>query len=104
MVTVFVIVMVCSNRKIENKRQVELPDCWLKYGNVWEVWKPQHSVEVKFGGSVDLYMDHMGKFHTNHNPDFVVRAVPYDEPIVGYHSKDKQTHYAYGMQKLMKRA
>ena len=78
-------------QKIENKRQVELPDCWLKYGNVWEVWKPQHSVEVKFGGSVDLYMDHMGKFHTNHNPDFVVRAVPYDEPIVGYHTKTTNT-------------
>lgn len=78
-------------QQIENKRQVELPDCWLKHGNVWEVWKPQHAVEVKFGGSVDLYMDYYGKFHTNHNPDFVVRAVPYDEPIVGYHTKTTNT-------------
>ena len=27
-------------QKIENNQQVEMPDCWLKYGNIWEVWKP----------------------------------------------------------------
>ena len=78
-------------QKIENNQQVELPDCWLKNGNVWEVWKPQHAVKVKFGGYVDGYMDGYGKFHAQHHPDFVVRAVPYDEPIVGYHTTTTNT-------------
>lgn len=78
-------------QKIENFQQVELPDCWLKNGNVWEVWKPQHEVKVKFGGKIDAYMDYNGKFHMHYQPDFVVRAVPYDEPIVGYHTKTTNT-------------
>lgn len=78
-------------QKIVNKEQVELPDCWLKNGNVWEVWKPRHAVRVKFGGTVDAYMDEHGKFHAIHNPDFVVRAVPYDEPVIGYHTKTTNT-------------
>ena len=78
-------------QRIENNQQVEMPDCWLKNGNIWEVWKPQHAVRVKFGGTVDGYMDYNGKFHLNYQPDFVVRAVPYDEPIVGYHTKTTNT-------------
>lgn len=34
-----------------------MPDCWLKYGNIWEVWKPHHAVNVKFGGYVDGYVN-----------------------------------------------
>ena len=71
-------------QKIENNEQVELPDCWMKNGNVWEVWKPQHAVKVNFGGYIDAWMDHNGKFHQNYKPDLVVRAVPYDVPIIGY--------------------
>ena len=78
-------------QKIVNNEQVELPDCWLKNGNVWEVWKPRHEVKVKFGGSVDVYMDERGKFHIKHNPELTVRAVPYDEPIVGYHTTTTNT-------------
>ena len=78
-------------QRIENNQQVEIPDCWLKNGNIWEVWKPQHAVRVKFGGKVDGYMDYNGKFHLSYEPDFVVRAVPYDEPIVGYHTKTTNT-------------
>jgi starch phosphorylase len=78
-------------QKIVNNEQVEVPDCWLKNGNVWEVWKPNHAVDVKFGGTINGYMGYDGKFHTHHEPDFVVRAVPYDEPIVGYHTKTTNT-------------
>ena len=78
-------------QRIENNQQVEYPDCWLKNGNVWEVWKPQHAVKVKFGGYVDGFMDEFGKFHAQHHPDFVVRAVPFDEPIVGYHTTTTNT-------------
>ena len=35
-------------QKIENGYQVEVPDQWLKLGNMWEVRKPKHAVDVKF--------------------------------------------------------
>lgn len=78
-------------QKIVDNKQVELPDCWLKNGNVWEIWKPQHATSVKFGGYVDGRMDQFGHFHSKHYPDFVVKAVPYDEPIVGYQTKTTNT-------------
>lgn len=78
-------------QKIVNNEQVELPDCWLKSGNIWEVWKLQHVVRVPFGGQLDAYMDQNGKFRSNYRPEFVVRAVPYDEPIIGYHTTTTNT-------------
>ena len=78
-------------QEIVNDEQVEKPDCWLRLGNVWEVWKPQHAVQVKFGGTLDAYMDQFGHFHSHHNPAFVVRAVPYDVPIVGYNTPATNT-------------
>lgn len=72
---------------IRNNEQVELPDNWMKLGNVWEVRKPKHAVDVKFGGHVDMWMGEDGRAIVNHIPDMVVRAVPYDVPIVGYHTK-----------------
>ena len=66
-------------------------DHWMKYGNVWEVWKPYHTMKVRFGGYVDGFVNDHGKFVTYHHPDFVVSAVPYDEPIIGYHTKTTNT-------------
>lgn len=76
---------------IVNGEQVEKPDCWLRLGNVWEVWKPFHSVDVKFGGKLNAYMNQDGKFVSTYSPDFVVKAVPYDMPIIGYHTKTTNT-------------
>ena len=78
-------------QKIENNEQVEVPDCWLKNGNVWEVWRPHHSVKVNFGGDMRAWMDNNGKFHMDYNPAMTVRAVPYDEPIIGCHTKTTNT-------------
>ncbi len=74
-------------QKIENNEQVEVPDQWLSLGNVWEVRKPKHVVNVKFGGHVDMWMGEDGKAVVNHVPALIVRAVPYDMPIVGYNTK-----------------
>lgn len=78
-------------QEIINGEQVEKPDCWLRLGNVWEVWKPQHAVQVKFGGTLSSYMDHAGKFHSDYKPDLIVKAVPYDMPVVGYHTPTTNT-------------
>ena len=38
-------------QKIVDGKQVEVPDQWLNLGNVWEVRKPKHAVNVKFRNS-----------------------------------------------------
>ena len=78
-------------QKIVNNEQVEVPDQWLSLGNVWEVRKPKHSVDVKFGGHVDMWMGDDGKAIVNHIPSLVVRAVPYDMPIVGQNTNVTNT-------------
>ena len=67
-------------QKIENGYQVEVPDQWLKIGNMWEVRKPKHAVDVKFWGRV-VWNEATGKWE--HVDAECVRAVPYDMPIVG---------------------
>ena len=53
------------NQYIENGFQKEEADNWLKYGDPWSIRKDSEAVEVKFS-------------------DMVVRAIPYDTPIIGY--------------------
>lgn len=78
-------------QKIENKEQVEVPDQWLSLGNVWEVRKPKHAVNVKYGGHVDMWMGEDGKAVVHHIPSLVVRAIPYDVPIVGQNTNVTNT-------------
>lgn len=70
-------------QKIVNGYQVEIPDNWLKNGNVWEVRREDKAVVVKFGGEVTpvLENDKLCFKHENFEP---VLAVPYDTPIIGY--------------------
>ena len=67
-------------QKIENGYQIEVPDQWLKLGNMWEVRKPKHAVDVKFWGKV-VWNDTTKKW--NHVDAECVRGVPYDVPIIG---------------------
>lgn len=69
---------------IEKGKQFELPDQWLNNGFVFEVRKPKHSVEVKFGGSVETYMKPNGEFAMRTVNATCVNAVPYDVSVVGY--------------------
>ncbi|KGM97684.1 maltodextrin phosphorylase [Clostridium novyi A str. 4552] len=70
-------------QKIVNGYQVEIPDNWLKEGNVWETRKDNKSVIVKFGGRVIPEMLN-GRLNFKHENYQAVRAVPYDTPIIGY--------------------
>ncbi|MEE0830598.1 MAG: glycogen/starch/alpha-glucan phosphorylase [Longicatena sp.] len=78
-------------QKIVNNEQVESPDQWLNLGNVWEVRKPKHAVNVNFGGHLERWQDADGKTVIKHHPSFVVRAVPYDMAVVGYDTKVTNT-------------
>ncbi len=70
-------------QKIEDGYQVEVPDQWLRLGNVWEVRKPKHGVDVPFWGHIEIESDDQGRTIYKHVNAEYVRAVPCDMPIVG---------------------
>lgn len=70
-------------QKIQNGFQIEVPDQWLRLGNVWEVRKPKHAVEVKFWGRVEMRKTADGEMKFEHVDAEHVLAVPYDMPVVG---------------------
>ncbi len=71
---------------IENGYQLEKPDDWLKYGNPFEIKRPEYAVECKFGGYVAIRKDECGRDKFVQENYQSVRAVPYDLPIVGYNN------------------
>ena len=73
-------------QKIVDGYQIEMPDPWLEDGNVWEIERPEDSVEVHYNGRVEEYFeDNRMKFrHVDYN---TVIGEPYDMPISGYNSK-----------------
>ncbi len=70
-------------QKIENGKQIEVPDEWLKDGNPFEVRRAEYATEVKFGGYVKTHWEN-GRAHYTQEGYQSVMAVPYDMPIVGY--------------------
>jgi glycogen phosphorylase len=64
--------------------QVERTDKWLRFGNAWEVQRPEWAVEVKLGGHTETYSDHELRTRVRWVPNRIVNGVPYDTPILGY--------------------
>ena len=59
----------------------------MKYGNPFEIKRPEYAVEVKFGGYVSIKKDEetgRNKFVQENYQS--VLAVPYDLPVVGYNN------------------
>lgn len=77
-------------QKIVDGYQVELPDFWLREGNVWEIRKFDRAVEVRFGGKV-WAEEKDGRLIFHHQQYEPVLAVPYDIPIVGYNNNTVNT-------------
>ncbi|MCI6059793.1 MAG: glycogen/starch/alpha-glucan phosphorylase [Dorea sp.] len=73
-------------QKIKNGYQVETPDNWLKYGNPFELKRPEYAKEVRFGGNIRVEYDETGKTHFVQENYESVMAIPYDYPIVGYNN------------------
>ncbi len=77
-------------QKIIDNKQVEVPDQWMRYTNVWETYKPKHAVEVKFYGRVNVdYVKGECKYSLVDSE--CIRAVPYDIPVIGYGTKNTNT-------------
>lgn len=72
------------DQRIEDGWQIEITDKWLRYGNPWEVARPEWAVEVKFGGHTEAFTDEHGHYRVRWVPHKVVKGIPYDTPILGY--------------------
>ncbi len=69
---------------IKDGWQAERTDKWLRYGNPWEVVRPEIYYEVKFGGHTEHRADDQGHHRVRWVPDNVVKGEAYDTPILGY--------------------
>ncbi len=78
-------------QRIIDGKQRELPDQWLTDGNVWEVRRNKYAQEIKFYGSPETYMKPDGSYGIRTKDAVIVRAVPYDVPVVGYRNHQTNT-------------
>lgn len=74
-------------QSINNGQQMENPDNWLRYGNIWEFQRPESTYTVNFYGRVLEFPSERGTESHWVDADSVV-AMAYDVPIPGY---DTQT-------------
>jgi starch phosphorylase len=81
---------------IEDGQQVENPDNWLRYGNIWEFPRPEISYTVKFYGQVVEFCpveEERGGQRRRTHTEFhwvdaeTVLAEAYDVPIPGYNTE-----------------
>jgi starch phosphorylase len=71
-------------QRIRNGEQVETPDPWLRYGNPWEIDRPEALYPVNFYGQVRTYINGNGKKRVEWIDTQQVMAMAYDTPIPGY--------------------
>jgi starch phosphorylase len=69
---------------IEDCRQMEEPDHWLREGNPWELERPEHTRRIRYYGRSEVYRDARGEQRTRWVDTHDVLAVPFDTPIPGY--------------------
>jgi len=76
---------------IRNGYQVERADEWLKFGNPWEIGRPEYTVPVGFGGKTMNVPSDKGGFRVHWEPKMQVIGVPYDTPIAGHKTETINT-------------
>ncbi len=71
-------------QEFENGWQKERPDDWLKFGNPWEIIRPEYAIPVMVYGRVES----VHAFGGVKKPVWVdwqlFEGVPYDVPVIGY--------------------
>jgi starch phosphorylase len=71
-------------QKIEDGKQVEHPENWLKYANPWEFSRPNATYMIHFNGHVTQVHDWCGDVVCHWTETDDVAATAYDIPIIGY--------------------
>lgn len=71
-------------QKIIEGYQVERPDMWLRFGNPWDVVRPNVMYPVQFYGESVPYTDEKGALRFKWENAQKVMAVAYDMPVPGF--------------------
>ncbi len=74
------------DQKIEDGWQVEYTDHWLKNGDTWELRRAEFSTQVGYHGRTESWTDADGRYRVRWIPQVMVKGVPYNTAVVGYHS------------------
>ena len=74
-------------QEFENGRQIEKPDDWRRFGNPWEIARPQFMQKVMLYGHVEHDYDDRGNYRPRWVGARVVDGLPFDVAIVGYGAK-----------------
>ena len=77
-------------QKFVDGKQVELPEQWLENDFVWEVKRDDDAVTVPLYGNV-RFEEVDGKLTVHYENQWLVRAVPYDVPVIGYKGETVNT-------------
>ena len=72
------------SQKIKDGYQQEVPDNWLRYGNPWEIARPEYLYPIQFYGRLEQVIDANGKSSMLWVDTQDVMAMAYDTPIPGY--------------------
>ncbi len=72
------------DQNIKDGWQEETTDKWLRYGNPWEIARPELAFDVKLGGHTVHERDEQGHLRVSWVPERVVKGVAFDTPILGY--------------------
>ena len=72
------------HQHIENGRQVEDPDHWLRDGNPWEIERPEDERRIRFYGQTSQIIKDDGSMGVEWVNTHDVLAIPFDMPIPGY--------------------
>ncbi len=79
------------SQDIVNGYQVERADEWLKFGNPWEIVRPEKIVPVRFYGEIEHHQASDGRRVARWVGGKTVLGVPYDTPIAGYGARTVNT-------------
>ncbi len=70
-----------------NGHQVEHPDNWIRFGDPWEIVRPEYTQEVRLYGRVENVFDDRGNYRPRWVGTKTILGVPHDIPTAGYGTK-----------------
>lgn len=71
-------------QKFIDGQQAESPDEWRRFGNPWEICRPEYAVEIPVYGYVENQFDEFGQGRVVWTGTRSILGVPWDVPVVGY--------------------
>ena len=69
---------------IKDGWQVESTDKWLRFGNPWEIARPEITYDAHFGGHTETWTDDHDRLRVNWVSETVVKGTAFDTPVLGY--------------------